>query len=207
MASAAQQEGSAVADKAMEAGRDVAQEAASQASAVASEAKNQLETLVHEAKDEFRTQVDMRGQQAADGLKTLSQQLSALAEGRPQDAGRVGTMVGEAQQRLQSYSDRLQQRGPQALLDDVTAFARRRPGVFLMGAVATGFVVGRIVRAGAAANKEQRASNTAQRNGWDGSWQPASAQAIGTLSGPSDQTWPATGPTGGSTAQYGSATP
>ena len=42
--------------------------------------------------------------------------------------------------------------GPQGLLNDVTDFARRRPVVFLAAAVGTGFMVGRLARAGKAAH-------------------------------------------------------
>ena len=38
-------------------------------------------------------------------------------------------------------------RGPQGVMDDVSAFARRRPGIFIAGAVGVGFLVGRAVRA------------------------------------------------------------
>jgi hypothetical protein len=167
----------------------------------------------------------------------LSRQLSALADGRREEAGRVGVIVDDAQQRLQSYAERLQDRGPQALLDDVTSFARRRPGVFLMGAVATGFMVGRLVRAGAAANKEQHTGNgygnghPQTSNGWQSSasWQPpstsstmgttaggyttgtqsgASGTGVSGLGGPAEPAWPATGPTGTSTeGQYGMERP
>jgi len=155
MASAAASETSTVAHGAVDAGKNVAHEAANQAASVASTAKDQIGSMVHQAKGEFRSQVESRGQQAASGLQTLADQLSALASGRPQEAGQVATFLGDAQERVQSYAQTLQQRGPQALAEDVSRFARRRPVVFLVAAVATGFAAGRLVRAGAAQAKEE----------------------------------------------------
>jgi hypothetical protein len=67
----------------------------------------------------------------------------------------VGTLVNEAQQRVQSYAATLQQRGPQAIVDDIAGFARSRPLRFLALAGVAGFAAGRLARSGAAAAKEQ----------------------------------------------------
>ena len=150
MASTAKDESAAVAGTAVEGGREVAGEIADQASAVAGTAKDQLSNLMSQAKDEIRTQGEARGQQLVTGLQTLSDQLTALVHGRPDEAGGVGNAVREAQQRVQGYVRSVQDRGPQGLVDDVTAFARRRPGVFLLAASFTGFAAGRLVRSGAA---------------------------------------------------------
>jgi hypothetical protein len=95
-------------------------------------------------------QGEARGQQVMSGLQTLSDQLSALMQGRPDEAGWVGTAVSDLQQRVQGYVRSLQDRGPRGLVDDAAAFARRRPGAFLLTASVTGFAVGRLVRSGAA---------------------------------------------------------
>jgi len=139
---------SQVKQAAADGGREVAQEAKTQASAVVGEAKDQVRSLVDQTKQEVRSQLDSRTAEAANALQTLSTQLTALREGRPEEAGHVATIVGDAQQRLQSYASSLQSRGPQALVDDVSSFARRRPLMFLFGAAAAGFAVGRLVRAG-----------------------------------------------------------
>jgi hypothetical protein len=155
MASTAADESKAVADTALGAGKEVAHTAAEQASAVAGQAKEQLGVVVSKTKDELKSQLDARSQQAASGLQTLASQLGALAEGRPDQAGHVGTLVGDAQHRVQAYAQSLQQRGPQAILDDVAGFARRRPLRFLMAAAVTGFAAGRLARAEVAVHKDQ----------------------------------------------------
>jgi len=153
--SAAADASKAVMGTAVGAGKEVAHTAAEQATAVAGQAKEQLGVVVTKTKDELRSQLDARSQQAASGLNTLAAQLGALAEGRPEQAGHVGTLVGDAQQRVQSYAQTLQQRGPHAIIDDIAGFARRRPARFLLAAAATGFAAGRLARAEVAIHKSE----------------------------------------------------
>jgi len=148
-ASVAADEAQRVGSAAVDATQGVAHEAATQASAVVDEAKDQLSHLVDQTKREVRTQLDARAEQAASGLQTFSRQLTALKEGRPQEAGGVGDVLSDLEQRVQRYAQSVQSRGPSALASDVTAFARRRPMAFLFGAAFAGFAVGRLVRAGA----------------------------------------------------------
>jgi len=167
MAMAAKEQGATVAHSAVDAGKEVAHEASAQVSAVADQTKEQLSAVMGQAKQELSSQLDQRSQQAVAGLRTLSGQLAALTEGRPQAAGQVGSFLREAQQRVQSYTQTLEQRGPRAAMDDVVAFARRRPMSFLMIAGAVGFAAGRLTRAGVAEAKEHSgASNgTGASNG------------------------------------------
>jgi hypothetical protein len=44
-------------------------------------------------------------------------------------------------------ADKLETGGVDATLADVKSFARRRPGMFLAGAIGAGFVVGRLLKA------------------------------------------------------------
>jgi vacuolar-type H+-ATPase subunit H len=143
----AKTEASNVASTAAEGARDVASETSAQAKAVASDAKQQLDRLISQSRDEVRQQAEQRSTQAAGQLRTLSEQFSALVEGRPQEAGPLVGYASDVQRQLRSWASRVEQGGPQGVIDDVTQFARRRPGVFLAGAVGMGFVVGRLVRA------------------------------------------------------------
>jgi hypothetical protein len=52
----------------------------------------------------------------------------------------------------------LQARGPRAIADDVSRFARRRPAMFLAAASVAGFAIGRLVRSGAMQGSESSAS-------------------------------------------------
>jgi ElaB/YqjD/DUF883 family membrane-anchored ribosome-binding protein len=150
VAGTAVSEASTVASDAAGGAREVAGEAGTQAKAVAGEAKLQLDRLIGQSRDEVRHQAEQRTTQAAGQLRTLSEQFGALVGGRPEAAGPLADYAGEAQDRLRQLAGRMDQGGAQGIVDDVTRFARRRPGVFLAGAAGMGFVVGRLVRAGAA---------------------------------------------------------
>jgi len=134
--------------------KDVAGEAVTQAKVVAGEARRQVDNVVDQTRRELSKQADERARQAAGGLRSLSAQVSALAEGRPADAGPLVGYLQDARWRVSGIADRLEEGGPQGLLDDVTDFARRRPVVFLAVAGAAGFVVGRLARAGRAVQRD-----------------------------------------------------
>jgi polyhydroxyalkanoate synthesis regulator phasin len=147
-----------VAETATESIREVADEVTAQAQAVAGQAKQQLDDFVGQARDEVRQQAQQRNEQVAGQLRTWSEQLTALAQGRPESAGPLVGYLEEVQDQVRRLATRLEQRGPQGVIDDVSNFARRRPGVFLAGAAGLGFVFGRVVRAAAAAQNGDSSS-------------------------------------------------
>jgi hypothetical protein len=152
----AKQEAQAVKESVTAAGRETSAALAEQTAAVANTAKQQFDTLVGQAKREFSSQAESQGNQVIRGLHTISDEVAALAAGRPQDAGQLGTVLTDVQQRLQRYVSSLDMRGPQGLVDDVTRFARRKPALFLLGAGLAGFAVGRLVRSAAGQDGEVR---------------------------------------------------
>ena len=155
---------SAAGDAASTAGDEAkraAAEAKDQARSVVGEAKEQVSGLVQQARDELRTQSADRSRQAAGGLRTLSAQLQALTEGRPGDAGPLAGYVTDARRQVASFASRLEDRGIEGVVDDVSRFARRRPGVFLLAAAGAGFVVGRFVRSGVSVARDPRRTVTA----------------------------------------------
>jgi len=138
-----------LASTATEGAREVAGEMSSQAKAVMGEARQQFDGFVTQARGELREQAQQRNDRLATQLRTFSEQLTALAEGRPEGAGTLSGYVYDAEDHVRRLAARLEQRGPNGVMDDVTHFARRKPGVFLAGALGAGFLVGRAIRAGA----------------------------------------------------------
>jgi hypothetical protein len=94
----------------------------------------------------------------------LSEQVAALADGQPDRAGSLPRYLEEAQEHVRGLASRLEQGGSQGIVDDMSRFARRRPGLFLAGAVGAGFVVGRVVRA-ASAQDHSTAPRTPEQAG------------------------------------------
>ena len=129
--------------------REVVSQAADEVSSVVGQARDQIDTLIGDARHELQQQADARSAQAAEGLRGLSHQFAALAGGRPGDADQLVHYMQSAQHKLSDVATRIEQRGPQGMLDEVTSFARRRPGVFLLCAAGAGFAIGRLVRSGA----------------------------------------------------------
>jgi len=138
---------------AIEDAKTTAKEAASVAkeegAAVARAVQDQVRTIVSDVRSEVRTQSEERSRQAASQLQTLSHQIDALLGGQPNEAGPLPDYLRQGQARVQAFARRLEQRGPQGLIDDAVSFGRRRPGAFLAVAAGLGFAVGRLARAGA----------------------------------------------------------
>lgn len=141
-----------VAGTAAEGAKQVAGEAMDQAAHVAQEAKEQAKSLLHEGRSQLREQANRQTSQASQGMRTFSQQLQALVEGRPEEAGPFGDYARQLATKVGDFADQLEQKGYEGSLTEVKTFARRRPGLFLAGAAAAGFAVGRAVRAAQAAD-------------------------------------------------------
>lgn len=217
-AGAVKEQGGEVAAKAAEAGKNVAHEAKAQASQVVGQAKEQIHTVVGQAKTEVRGQLDAKAGQAAGGLRSISEQLTALQQGRPEGAGQLGQYLGEAQRTVSSFAERIDRDGIEGVMNDVTRFARRRPGLFLLGAATVGFAMGRTLRAGMAASQDDEQDSYAAIGGADqygmiGSTSDFATTGadMGVLAGTS--TTPSLGaesafapPVAGSTGQQGTAT-
>lgn len=136
-------------EDAKQAASDAATEAKEQVKAVASTARSELQRFTVQARDELGARAGEQGDRLAGALRTFSDQLTALAQGRHGEAGGLPDYVNELESKVRGVADRLTDGGPQGVMNDVTAFARRRPGLFLLGAIGAGFAVGRLVRSGA----------------------------------------------------------
>jgi hypothetical protein len=118
--------------------------------------------VVDSTRSALRSQARQGTERASGALGELGSQLRALAAGDREGAGEVGRYANEAGARLRFLADRLNGKGFDGVVDDVQAFARRRPGAFLAFAAATGFVAGRLFRgARAAASSETSSPETA----------------------------------------------
>ena len=209
VAGTAKDEAGNVAGAAAQAASEVAGTAKEQVAQVAGEAKNQLGALTTQAKAQVTEQAGLQTRKAAEGARGLADQLQGLARGEAPE-GVAMDLVKDLSQRVQSLATKLENSEPQDLLDEVRRYARNRPGMFLIGAMAAGFVGGRLVK-GATAEEEAK---PATGNAWvSGASTPASgttatyAPAYGTSTPGADQGFasPAGTDTGYPSA-YGAAT-
>ncbi len=146
VAGAAKDEATGVGSSAAEQAKEVAAQAKDQARSVMASAGDSAWNALQETTAEVRAQADQRTRQAAEVLRGTTDQFRALAEGRPEEAGPVGEYARQVADQLSQFADRLDEGGIGGLLDDAARFARRRPGLFLVGAAAAGFAVGRFLR-------------------------------------------------------------
>jgi len=156
--------------------REVTETASRDARQLASSARNQVDRvkgevaaqgrgLVEETRSQLESQAQGQARRMAGALRQLGSEAEALAEGRPHDAPTVADYVWRAAGRLQEAADTfagmadgVEDRGLQGMAEDLSAYARRRPGAFLIGAAVMGFGVGRMVRAGSADGSQGPAS-------------------------------------------------
>jgi hypothetical protein len=154
---AAKEEASKVAGQAAGGAQNVVQTAKHEAGHVASEAKSEAKDLLHQAKQGVGSQAGAQQQKAADGVRTISSQLQAMADA-PEQQGVASDLVRQAADRTAAVASWIEGKDPGTLLNDVQSFARRKPGTFLLISAGAGLLVGRLVRglqAGAPAPEAQ----------------------------------------------------
>jgi hypothetical protein len=145
---------------------------------VTKQASDQAREFVEQAQSRFQEQAASQAQKAAGGLRDVSQQVRALSEGKAENAGFAADGARQIADKIGELAGRVDERGFDGTVEDLRQLARRRPGLFLLSAAATGFVVGRLGRGLQAANQQSSAPA-------DGHPQSASATpAVSTTSPP-----------------------
>jgi hypothetical protein len=128
-------------------GRHLAGVTQQEAGNVASEAANQARRVMDDAMSQVNSQSKEQKDRLAGTLRTFGDDLESMtAQASP---GMAQDLTRQVSGYARTVSDHLQNREPGELLDDVRQFARRRPGTFLLGALAAGVVVGRLARGAA----------------------------------------------------------
>jgi uncharacterized protein YjbJ (UPF0337 family) len=139
--------------------KHVAGVAKDEARHVADEAKLQARGLMNDAMTQVNEQSRSQRDRLVGTLQTVSDDLEQMAS----QGGRSGMATDLARQiagKTRDLSTHLDGREPSDLLDDVRDFARRRPGMFLAGALAAGVIAGRLAR-GAKESQSDSGTGTA----------------------------------------------
>ncbi|MER6472453.1 hypothetical protein [Streptomyces collinus] len=136
-------EASATAGQTRQAAGQVAATAAHQAKEVAGEVRQQAGSVVQDLRGRAMDEAEGQTRRAAGVLRQWAQDLSELAENAPTDspARSVAAQVADHGHRAADYVDK---QGVEGMVGDLQSFARRRPGLFLGGALLAGLVVGRL---------------------------------------------------------------
>lgn len=120
--------------------------ASGEARGVAQDAKYHARQVAYESRESLRSEASNQAARVASTLRDIGGQLQAMADSQ---AG-GGTAVDMSRQLADAatrVADKLETGGVDATLADVKSFARRRPGLFLVGAIGAGFVAGRLLKA------------------------------------------------------------
>jgi hypothetical protein len=148
-ADTAKQEAASVAGDAQEATQHVTSVAKDQASNVIGEATGQARELFGQATSELKEQAGVQQQKAADGLRSISDELSSMASSS-ENGGLASELVRNLSGRAGSVAGWLDGRDPGSLLDEVKSFAARKPGTFIAIAAGAGILAARLTKALAA---------------------------------------------------------
>lgn len=159
-------------------GRETARTAASEGKHVAGVAKDEAANVLEESKqqarnllDEARTQVDEQSRTQRDRLvstlRTFGDDVEKMSRGEQAPGGMAQDLARQLSERAKELGDRMDGREPAELLDEVRAFARRRPGTFLLGAVAAGMLAGRLTRGAKDANQQGSTTELATSSPYD----------------------------------------
>lgn len=167
-----------VAQTAAQAASDVGSTAKEQAANVVGEAVDQARNLGGELRGQVSEQAETQSKRLADAVRSIGQELQSLANGEAQ-SGPATDMVRQVADRAHRLAGRLDERGPQGLLEDLRSFARQRPGGFLLGAALAGAATGRLVK-GATATGSDESEEWASTGAWA---QPDAGAGLGTAAG------------------------
>jgi hypothetical protein len=157
----AKDEAKNVQQTAVQAGSQVASTATDQAKEVVQETQRQAKDLIDQGRSQVREQAISQQQKAGQSLSSLAQELRGLADGTSSGApGPARDLLQQASGYVENFAGKLQNREPAELLDEVRSFARRKPGLFLLGAAAAGVLAGRLTRGVQAAHTDSGPSTT-----------------------------------------------
>jgi hypothetical protein len=148
---AAKGEAAAVKDTAVDAGTNVAATARDEAANVVAEARDQAKSLLGTVSDEARSQASTQQSRLAEAVHSLSKELGGMASSSP-ESGPLTDLAHQAARKGGEIAHWLENREPVDVLDEVRAFARRRPVMFLGLCALAGIVAGRVTRGAVAAN-------------------------------------------------------
>ena len=162
----AKDEARATGEQAKEGAKHVAAVGKDEAKNVAQETGQQAKELWQQTRSQLVEQSAQQQTRVADGLRSLSEELSGMARGSEQQ-GVASDLAHQASQRMGDVATWLDQRDPGSLVSEVKQFARQRPGAFLATAAVIGLVGGRLSRGLVAEHQDQQDGSSTGSSGDD----------------------------------------
>lgn len=150
----AKDEARATSQQAKEGAQHVAEVGKDEAKHVVQETSQQAKELWEQTRSQLLDQSAQQQTRVAEGLRSLSQELSGMARSSEQQ-GVASDLAQQASQRMGDVAGWLDQRDPGSLVTELKQFARQRPGAFLATAAVIGLVGGRLSRGLVADHQDQ----------------------------------------------------
>jgi hypothetical protein len=119
--------------------------------------------LVQDVRDVAESMLDEQKERAIGQVTGVAQALRKTAEGLSHENETIGRYAEQAAEQVERFAETVRERSLGDLVADVDDFARRQPTVFLVGAVAAGFIVGRFMAASAERNRQEYGRDYARR--------------------------------------------
>jgi hypothetical protein len=183
--STAKDQAGQVGQTAKESGQRVAGTAMDQGKNVLDEGRQQASRLTQEVGQQVKEQTSVQKDKATSGLRSLGDELQGMATSSTQ-SGMASDLAQQAATKAHDLATWLDQRDPGSILDEVRGLARRKPGTFLLGALAAGVVAGRLTRGAVQAAKDDTAGAHAAPRPTSTPVQPAGGDTT-VLSGGSEE--------------------
>jgi hypothetical protein len=182
-------------------GTGVVETTKEQAGEAAGQVMHEVRDLAQEARSQVLAQATTERDKAVRSLSALGGELRSMAE-RSDQNGLGAELVRNAAQRVQSIGAFVGDREPGQLVEEVRSYARRKPGVFLLGALVAGAAVGRLTKgAMSASHDSSNGSRTQTRLGSMSQPQPGAVWTGPSMGTPQEREGLITTPPGYPTAE------
>lgn len=100
-------------------------------------------------KQNVTSRVDEQKNRAADGLGGIANAIRNASNELRTENETIAGYVDQASDQLRRFADQIREKGVADMLDDVHAFARRRPALFIGGAFLVGLGIARFLKSSA----------------------------------------------------------
>jgi hypothetical protein len=124
---------------------DAKQTVQGEARDLAGKAKSETKSAFRQVLDDARGQAEQQSTKLAEALRHGSEEMRTMADASEAQSF-ASTLAREGANTAERLASSLDRGGVDGALAEVRSFARRSPGVFLFGAAAAGFLMGRVVR-------------------------------------------------------------
>jgi len=160
-----------VKDHALDAAAEIKDHAGAEVRSLKHEAEEQARDLAGEARQLVQTHADDTTNQVAGALADAGRELTRMASSAEHQDSPATEVVRQIGERAVRTAERLQDQGYQGVAQDLTRWARKHPGTFLMAAGVAGFVAGRLLRNVDTSSIAEAAKGN-DSNGADSSYSP-----------------------------------